>query len=94
MMSTTSTTLTTHRSPRALWSLITGVIAVVLNIPFVPGFYLEVVLGVAAIVLGGLGIHDARQGMRGMAMSIIGIVLGLVSLAAFANSTFGLIGSL
>ena len=94
MMSTTAGPLTTHRSPRALWSLISGVIAVILNIPFVPGFYLEVVLGVAAIILGGLGIHDARHGMRGMAMSIIGVMLGLVALAAFANSQLGLIGGI
>lgn len=91
MTTTTPTKVTTPRSPRAIWSLVTGVIAAILNIPFVPGVYLEVVLGFAAVVLGSFGIHDARQGMRGMAMSIIGIVLGLAALAVFAQSTFGLI---
>jgi len=91
MTTTTPTTLTTPRSPRALWSLITGVIAAILSIPFVPGLYLEVVLGFAAVVLGGFGISDARHGMRGMAMSIVGVVLGLAALVAYAQSTFGLI---
>ena len=91
MTTTTPTKATTPHSPRARWSLISGIIAVVLNIPFVPGFYLEVVLGFAAIVLGSFGIYDARHGMRGMAMSITGSVLGLAALAAYAQSTFGLI---
>jgi len=91
MSTTTPTNVTSPRSPRARWSLITGVVAAILNIPFVPGFYLEVVLGFAAIGLGSFGIYDARHGMRGRAMSIIGIVLGLAALAAYAQSTFGLI---
>ena len=90
MTTTTPTTVTTPRSPRALWSLITGVVAAILSIPFVPGLYLEVVLGFAAVVLGGFGIYDARHGMRGMAMSIVGVVLGLVTLAAYAQAAFGL----
>jgi hypothetical protein len=58
----------------ALWSLILGV----------AGFCIPVAGGLAAIVLGVLGLIRARRTMNGQAAAVAGIILGAISIASWA----------
>jgi uncharacterized membrane protein len=63
---------------------VVGIIAIVLIfIPYLD--FLGVVLGLLAIVFGGLGVSRAnRMGGRGKGMAVTGLVLGIIAVALFA----------
>ena len=58
----------------ALWSLIFGV----------AGFCVPVAAGLAAILLGVLGLIRARRTLNGQPAAVAGIILGAISIAGWA----------
>ena len=82
----------------AIAALVCGIIALLLSwIPVIN--FLSFILGLIAIVLGGVGIAKAKDGRGGKGLAIAGLVTGLlallvgfliyVGLANFANDNIG-----
>lgn len=68
-------------NPFAMWALVCGV----------AGFCVPAVGGLAAIVLGVLGLIRANKTLEGKGPSIAGIALGVVSLVTSSLATWGIV---
>ena len=65
----------------ALWSLVCGIVSV----PALAAFGAGGFIGLAAVVLGAFGIRRARQGAGRLALAIVGVLLGTLSVLVIAG---------